>query len=831
MQKITIYSAPKYYESWKTYKKFTGLIDEICIELKQNKRYHEIIKKDDLIKLGADVDKLPQDMDIKMLLKDIINFLNDNNIVIKETEICMTENINYPKVNDGKKSYHITMPKYCATSENIKILWLAFLEKYKIYEKILDISIFGISNNGHLYRLPEQEKGETKITKKTEGTEHTIIKGFMEDFVMLYIPENCINIDNIIESINIVIKNKRVVKKEIKQEESKEREMITKKVKKNKESMIVKKEEKEKQIYTEDENIIKNIIERCLSKERATNYETWIKVGFALKNTYDNKLGIELFDIFSKKCENKYNEKELLNYWNNIKIDCANGYTIRSLYYWAKQDKKEEFIKILQDNNYYKYIGDKLNETDIVRYIKKIEPNKFIWSQDILYCYDGNKWVLCDVEFHKFIGTVLYEHYLELIILYKIEDSDFIQIKKKLNRLKTLSFKKDIVATSKEVFTNNKIEFDMNGSLIGFENGIYDLEKDEFRKYNYNDYITFTTKHNFYEKYDEKKMEEVKNFINSFMPDPEIQKLYLEILATGLEGRTLQKFIIFNGSGGNGKSLMDEYMEFLLGDYAYTDCPSALLTEKQSTNGNPAKYKLNKKRFVCIKEPDEDVAFQNTIIKELTGGNKISGRNLNSNNTDIHLHITLIVEANSVPLLRAEPTDAELRRYIDLLFPYKFTDNEAEIDNVKCFKANNIFKTHEWKNQHKNEMYHLLLKNYKDYKNNNYDLKIPQKVRERTEAYLEKSFTIMNFFNETYTITNNIEDFVKINDIIEDYKNSEDYKNLNKESKRKLSKDYFINFFKNNNKFSKHYCERKRINGIDYRNIICNYKNIISEIF
>jgi hypothetical protein len=92
MKELTIYSVAEYGIPWNNYKKFTGSIFEIEEELKNNKRYHEIIKKDDIIKLGADVDKLPPNIDIKILLQDIIKFLNENNVLIKETEICMTEN-------------------------------------------------------------------------------------------------------------------------------------------------------------------------------------------------------------------------------------------------------------------------------------------------------------------------------------------------------------------------------------------------------------------------------------------------------------------------------------------------------------------------------------------------------------------------------------------------------------------------------------------------------------------------------------------------------------------------------------------------------------------
>ena len=298
-------------------------------------------------------------------------------------------------------------------------------------------------------------------------------------------------------------------------------------------------------------------------------------------------------------------------------------------------------------------------------------------------------------------------------------------------------------------------------------------------------------------------------------------------MSTGLEGKTLQRFIIFNGAGGNGKSLMDEYVCYILGEqYSYKNCPSALLTEKQTTNGNPAKFRLNKKRLVFIKEPEEKCPFQNNTIKELTGGNAISGRNLHSNDTEITLHITLISEANVPPKLSEEPTEAELRRFLDILFPHQFTDDKEKIDNIRYFKADNKYNEKKWQDEHKYELLHLLINNFKELRKNEYIFDIPQEVKDRTQKYLEKSFTIIPFFNENYIYSENNKDYLLIDDIISNYKSSEDYLNLNKIEKRKLNKTYFKDFFSKNTKFSKYYNERKKINGIEFYNIIVNYKKI-----
>ena len=60
-------------------------------------------------------------------------------------------------------------------------------------------------------------------------------------------------------------------------------------------------------------------------------------------------------------------------------------------------------------------------------------------------------------------------------------------------------------------------------------------------------------------------MESIILWINYFW-QPEIKKLYLTILSTGLDGLQLEKFVLANGGGGNGKGLLNEFTKWDLHD-------------------------------------------------------------------------------------------------------------------------------------------------------------------------------------------------------------------------------------------------------------------------
>jgi len=804
MDEYEIYEVSDYTKyTLKNAEKFTGNIDEIKKELKKDKSYHEKIYEKDLLIFNIDLDGCDE---FEYFKNYLLKYLKEEyDILIDKKDMKYTENFK----SIEKKSYHLTIPKLNANSLNLKIFWEKFKRKYEKNIDCIDTGHLGVKNTGKWFRLPNQKKGidykKIKNVKEAEGTEHIIQNGSIKNFVLKYIPSKSVNIDGLIEK-----KNNNLIKE----------------IPKNKQETIKQKINIE---ILDKDDIFKKFIEKCYDKERSRDYTSWRNMAFALKNSYDNDYAKNLLLLFSKLCPEKFNEEGIINFWNNIKTleELEKCYNIDHLYKWARLDNRQMYNNILENDIYYRDIEDKINHSDIPRYIKKLEPNKFIWTGNDLYCYDGKKWNNNNLEFGRYICEDLYNHLLDLITSYKIESKEFSQIKKKLNKLKDADFKRKVIETSKEVFTNNKIEFDMDGNLLGFENGVYDLEKGEFRDFKYDDYITFSVGYDYKKDYDESKMNKLKELIKTIIPNEENRKLYLEILATGLEGKTLEKFIIFNGAGGNGKGLMDSFVCETLGkDYTYEECPASLLTEKQTTNANPAKFKLNKKRLVFIKEPEEKQPFNNSMIKEITGDSYISGRNLHSNNSNINLHLTLICECNKKPPLTSEPTEAERRRFIDILFPNIFTDDENIVNNKTHFKANKEYKEKKWRESYKYELLHLLLENYKNYNKRNKNLIIPDEIKKRTDEYLEKSFTIMSFFNESYKYSEDSKDYLKIEDIILSYRASEDYINLTKNEKRKLNKAYFINFFSTNYKFSKYYNERKNIKNKYVRNIITNYKEI-----
>jgi len=509
--------------------------------------------------------------------------------------------------------------------------------------------------------------------------------------------------------------------------------------------------------------------------------------------------------------------------------------------------KKEEIINNLKnENNLMDFINlsfqgnrDKfkdiisrseleLGQTDICNFIKLLEGHNFIYKvvgdNYILYCFNGKYWNTDNILLRKFISGELYDFFKFILQEVYWNSKDFVSLKSKIERLKCVSFKKDIEETYKEYGTNNSINFDEKWYLFGFNNVVYDLEEGNFREYRYDDYISTTCGYDWREP-TINELKEVNDLIISIMHIKDERDLFLQIMCTALDGKCLEKFVIFNGGGGNGKGVIDDLLLKALGNYGLIG-NNGILFETSKTGSNPEKSNIHKKRLVIFREPSERNKFENSVIKELTGGGTFSARSHHEKTTIKELNLTMIVECNKRPLFAEEPQDAETRRIIDIFFRSTFTTDKTNVDNSNnIFLANPYFKTVEFQDNHKYALMKILFDQYKIYKKNNYIFNVPQSIKERTQLYLELSCNIVQWFKDNYQLTNDKNDTIKIKDLFEDFTNSEYYTNLSRNEKRKYNKSYFIEYIQNNIFFRKYYIEKSTY----LRNFIREWKKKDNE--
>lgn len=801
MTELILYNIDLYKTANEKFIKKNGIvvddIDEMEEYLKSNSGYHFRIHNDTQYIFFGDIDNYSKDIkDFILLLQDFMSEKYNKNFT--DNDIKYTQN------NEKKNSYHYSIPKWNLKTEKLKEIISNFAKdkkenlKQKDEEKsCVDTTIY----SEHWFRCPNQKKGN----KTEDKSKHIIIKGALRDFVVNYIPKNSENIND------------------IKYTETKNKELIVKK----KENLIVKNEEVGKNKIIDKETVFsstisqpmmyKKMFDECYNNKRFNEYESWISVGMALKNSnLDDETAFEIFNYFSSKGNNYdgYDETEK-KFRTFIKKKTLNKHTVATIYYYAIEDNKPRFIEIMNKNTF------DLEQSDMCKYLKMLAGKIFVYIGKKIYCFNGKIWKQDDILIKSFLSTELYEFLKTILVELYFDHRDFNTMKTQIKRLKTASFKKDVVESYREIGTNEEINLDSKANLFGFNNIVYDLDDEIFREYKYDDYVSITTGYDWIEPTQD-EINKLKEILHQIMPVEEEYNLYLQILATSLNGKCLEKFIIFSGSGGNGKGVVDDLLLNALGNYGMIG-NNSILFDPCKTGSNPEKANIHKKRLVVFREPPETRKFENSIIKELTGGGKFSARGHHEKETEKELNLTMIIECNKKPMFREEPTQADVRRIIDLNFKSSYTDNDNLIDEKNnVYKANPYYKSVEFQQKYKYALIRILLEEHKKYKNNNYIITLPNSISERTQNYLDLSCSIVKWFKETYEHTKNKNDYIRMQDLYSEFTQSTYFGCLSKYEKIKYNRKYFRNYVETNLFFRKYFTERKG----DIRSVVQEWKKI-----
>lgn len=775
-------------------------------ELKKDNYYNFRIKKTEYYIFFGDIDNYHKNIEhFFNLLKDFM--LEHYNLILKQTDFKYTKN------NKKEGSYHYSIPKWYASVEKLKEIHQLLINSHKdefirsVDNKTinsLDLSIY----TDHWFRCPNQSKG----LDLKENNHHIIVTGKIQDFIISYIPPNSININDI----------KNIKKQNELEKETKNKEIVTidKDPKPNQNNQIKKYDPNDGLLSStlSSQTLYKQIFDECYNQNRFEAYEFWVKVGMAINNSFiDMEDAIQLFDYFSRKGSNYAGFENTKNkFLTFIKKSDAKGITVATIHYYAIEDNKPKFIEIMNKNQF------ELGQTDLCKYLKVIAGVRFIYKKigDIykLYCYNGKYWENDDVIMRSCISNELYTFLKKILVEVYWGSRDFNTLKTKIDSLKKISVKKEIIETYKEYGTNNEIKFDNKWWLFGFNNVVYDMEEGIIRDYLYEDYVSITCGYDWREPTEE-ELETVNRLIKSIMPIEEERELFLQVLCTAIDGRCLEKFIIFNASGRNGKGLINDLLLTALGSYGILG-NNGLLFETSKTGTNPEKANLHKKRYVVFREPPEKHKFENSIIKELTGGGTFSARTHHEKETEKELNLTMIVECNKRPLFSEEPQIAEVNRIIDIYFRSTYVTDEDQLDETKyIYMANPLYKTKDFQHKHKYALLKILMEEHKKYyKQNNSIFKIPKSIKERTTAYLELSCNIVQWFKDHYVQEEG--KFEQIKNIYHNFVGSVYYDSLSKSNKLKYNKKFFTDYIETNIFFKDYYKARH----LNIRNVVMNWR-------
>ena len=371
------------------------------------------------------------------------------------------------------------------------------------------------------------------------------------------------------------------------------------------------------------------------------------------------------------------------------------------------------------------------------------------------------------------------------------------------------------------VINYDKIEFDNDGYLLAFNNKVYDLKTHNWVNCVRDNYILTTTGYDWEDPTDE-QMERIRKLFEDVFEDDEIRCEFIHYLATCLYGIAVEKFIVANGDGGNGKGVMSELTAEAIGNYYYSG-NNAVLLQPIKNGGNPEIANMEGKRMVVYREPSEYKKLDLSVIKELTGGAEIPARKLFSNDTKVNLSATHILEVNKRLGLNGDTGNSIVRRLRDIPFKTEFTNDEEAIadKNLNYVKrADTYYKSDTFKGSHKFALIKYLIdycvywescEDNPDNKNVCEMFFESDEITERTQQYIENNDAVLVFLNSKFIETKDTEnDFFKIADFYMCFKDDDFYTNLSKADRNgAYSKKAIVEYFKSKAKLRKYYKARE----------------------
>lgn len=221
-------------------------------------------------------------------------------------------------------------------------------------------------------------------------------------------------------------------------------------------------------------------------------------------------------------------------------------------------------------------------------------------------------------------------------------------------------------------------EFDADNTLLNTRSGVINLKNIQLLEHN-KDFMM--TKSTHCEVDLVHKPELFIQFIKeTFCYDDNLISYIQRFLGYCLTGSTKeQKYSNWLGGGNNGKSVLFNVIEGVMGDYCVRT-PIETFLKKKFSNGSeatPDRARLRGARVVLAEEPDDNSYLDEPFIKLCTGGGTITARKLHKEFFQFQVLFKLIISSNN-PLRIVGTTRGDYRRLDIVEFNNNVPDEEID---------------------------------------------------------------------------------------------------------------------------------------------------------
>lgn len=230
-------------------------------------------------------------------------------------------------------------------------------------------------------------------------------------------------------------------------------------------------------------------------------------------------------------------------------------------------------------------------------------------------------------------------------------------------------------------------DFDSYAEYLNCQNGIVNLRTGELIPHDSN----FLMSKICYSEYDVSGKEPAMwlKFLNDVTAgNKDLQRYIQKSIGYSLTGSNREQCAYFlYGIGNNGKSTFLDTISDLLGSYSANAQPETIMMKKFSDGGALSDIaRLKSARFVTSEEPTEGVRLNEGLLKQLTGGSKITCRFLYADEFEYTPEFKIWISTNHKPVIRG--TDVGIWRRIKLI---PFEVNIRNVDKNLKYKLRKEF--------------------------------------------------------------------------------------------------------------------------------------------
>lgn len=499
------------------------------------------------------------------------------------------------------------------------------------------------------------------------------------------------------------------------------------------------------------------VLIRCLeglAPKRWSVYDNWIRLGFIC---YNEGLGVDVWETLTKKNYPRYK--------NGSKRDCKEAFAgfkpgrlgQGTLWRWLKEDNRELYAELAQERVDFWNLVRCPSNAETAKFFYNLKPDSYAFHQALGW-YEVKQnatWFNSDKTPHtlKFdvwqsLKKVLKEHQAQLD-LEREEDAKLMKMCGSFAmKIGDSYFSSGVLQYLPACYNDDALVSKMDESthLVAFTDKVYDLQRHEIRDIRPTDYVCLNTGYAYPAKSDPAVRAEVEAVLDSIWENPKLKDYVLKTIASCLCGyRRFEEFYVWTGSGGNGKGLLAELVKRAFGDY-YHSIPHATLTKGQERRDAPcpALAKAKGKRFVQAQEPEHDDKLHTGMIKELTGGDLITARDLHKSTITYKPQFGLFLQTNTIPKLNKLDGGIK-RRMVIVPFPLQFVERPSKPHErkVNTDLKDKICKSDAWRD----EFMLLLLDAYRRIGDK---IEKPSDVERETEDYLTENDPVKRWLNRFY---------------------------------------------------------------------------------